>query len=266
MNVDISRILEEWPYEDGQVSARRILGQDGREKIQLRLDLGVLQMEIKGRPDGHRPHDAESLLAHYEKQLEAYRLEHGDEEGFELDAGACEQLRAEGTMYYHRYLAEFVLEDFAAVQRDTMRNLRLFDFCNLYAHDESDRFALEQYRPYVIMMYTRARARMALGKNQPKKALAALHKGLERIKQSYRRFGQEKAYASSGEAALLRAMAKEIQSQIPVSPADLIRRRLAAAVKDERYEEAARLRDELASLQRQEHEAGRAHPEQADTG
>jgi hypothetical protein len=256
MNLDISQILEQWPFENGQVSARRIVGRDGREKLQLRLDLGILQMETTGRPDGQRPFEYESLLEYHESQLDLFRNQHGADEGFELDSDACEQLRAEGTMYYHRYLAEFVLEDFEAVRRDTGRNLRLFDFCNLYAREEEDRFALEQYRPYVVMMHARARARIAMGKNQPKRALAALRQGLARIRDCYRRVGQEKAYAVSNEGAVLRAMAKEVQSQIPISPAERLRRQLARAVKDERYEEAARLRDELSQLQNQEHEAG----------
>ena len=44
MSFDISDILADWPYEPGQISARKITGDDGKEKIQLRLDLGLLQM------------------------------------------------------------------------------------------------------------------------------------------------------------------------------------------------------------------------------
>ena len=36
--------------------ARKIVGEDGKEKLQVRLDLGLLQMELNGRPDGERPH------------------------------------------------------------------------------------------------------------------------------------------------------------------------------------------------------------------
>lgn len=249
MAVDISKILEDWPYENGQVSARRISGVGGKEAIQLRLDLGILQMETTGRPDGTRPEGFESLLDYYEHELDSFRLKHGTEEGYTLDEEACEQLRAEGTMYYHRYLAEFVLEDYPAVQRDTLRNLRLFDFCRCYAADESDRYALEQYRPYVIMMMTRARARLALGQNKPKRALADIRRGLNMIRRFYRRFGQEKAFLASSEAGILRAMAKEVEGQIPVPPAEKIKRQLARAVKEERYEDAARLRDRLADIQ-----------------
>ena len=52
---DLSRLLREWDYDSNKLNVRRIIGEDGREKIQLRVDLGVLQMEVAGRPDGKRP-------------------------------------------------------------------------------------------------------------------------------------------------------------------------------------------------------------------
>ena len=152
MSLDISHILSQWPYKPGEVTARRIVGADGQEKIQLRLDLGLLQMEANGRPDGQRPRGHESLLAYHEYLLQKHIDKNGVNEGFSLDEADCETLRGEGVMYYHRYLAEFVLGDYERVDRDTMRNLRLMDFCRKYARDDSDKYILEQYRPYVIMM------------------------------------------------------------------------------------------------------------------
>ena len=38
------------------------------------------------------------------------------------------------------------------------RNLRVLDMCGEFATDDHDRFILEQYRPYIIMMNTRANA------------------------------------------------------------------------------------------------------------
>lgn len=248
MSLDLTRILNGWPFEQGQVTARRIRGDDGTEKLQLRLDLGLLQMEVQGRPDGARPFGQESLLTHYEQLLQQYQIEHGSDEGFRLDARACEQLRNEGVMYYHRYLAAFVLEDYPLVHRDTMRNLRLFDFFAAYAREESDRYAMEQYRPYVIMMSTRARSMIALGQNRPKAAMVIAQKGMEAIKNFYRRFGQDKVAAHSGEIAILKSLAREIESRIPLDPVKLLKRQLAKAIKDERYEDAANYRDQLSKL------------------
>jgi hypothetical protein len=195
------------------VSARRIRGADGKDKIQLRLDMGLLQMEVDGRPDGARPNGFESLLDYYEHQRRRQVRADGAE-SFELDEKACELLRAEGMMYYHRYLAQFVLEDYEAVERDTMRNLRVMDLCARYAKDPSDRFFLEQYRAYVLMMCARARARMAVRDKRPKAALAAVQRGMDAIQAYYKRMAQEEAIGSSTELAILRAMAHEIQARV----------------------------------------------------
>jgi len=245
MDLDITDILRDWPYEPGQMSVRKIRGLDGREKIQVRLDLGVLQMETTGRPDGLRPHGCDSLLEYQQRQRERHIAEVGSDEGFRLDTEACDQLRAEAVMYYHRYLAEFVLEDFPAVVRDTARNLGATDFLVSYAKDESDRFGFEQYRPYLIMMNTRARGQIALGDRQPQAALEAVREGIHSITQFYNRIGQEKLATSSGELAVLRSFAKEIQKQIPTDPLRQLKSQLRQAVQQERYEEAARLRDEI---------------------
>jgi len=251
MALDIGDILGDWPYQPGQVTAGKIRGSDGREKIQLRLDLGLLQMEAQGRPDGKRPHGFESLLEYYEQLRRKHIEQIGSDEGFELDEQACELLRSEGVMYYHRYLAAFVLEDYEAVECDSMRNLRLFDLCNNYARRESDRYALEQYRPYVIMMGARARARLALHHDRPKTALVAVRKAIKEIQDFYRRFGQDDAIETSAEISILHVMDTEIETRIPADPLKRLRDSLAKAVAEERYEDAAALRDRLSHKAKQ---------------
>ncbi|MDP7288205.1 MAG: UvrB/UvrC motif-containing protein [Phycisphaerae bacterium] len=246
MNLDIGDIMDDWPYRPGQITARRINGSDGVEKIQLRLDLGILQMNSKGRPDGQRPHDCESLLEYYQQELASIVADAGTDEGFTLDERACELLRSEAVLYYHRYLAEFVLEDYPAVARDTGRNLVLMDFCAKYAHDASDRYVLEQYRPYVVMMNTRAEAQILVCDQRPKAALGLIEEGVEKIKQFFEQFDHPDMADESTELVMLRALAGEIESGIPKDPLQELRDALDKAISDERYEEAADLRDRIA--------------------
>ena len=70
MSSDLTSILEDWPYEPGQINVRLIEGDQGDPKIQMRLDLGILQMEVSGRPDGQRPNGCESLLEYFESVLD----------------------------------------------------------------------------------------------------------------------------------------------------------------------------------------------------
>ncbi len=245
MKRDISEILKDWPYEPGSVSARRIMGADGTESIQLRLDLGLLQMEVVGRPDGERPYGCESVLDYYEKTIREFSDDAEGEKQPKLDGVACEEIRAEAVLYYHRYLAEFVLEDYEAVERDTVRNLQAMDMCLNYAADEGDRQAMEQYRPYVIMMCARARALVSFEQNRPKEALSAVRRGIEQIEAFHHSHGLDEAVDESGEIEVLGAMAREITARIPVGPIERLRRDLAKAVEEERYEEAAAIRDQL---------------------
>src|ERR1051325_8899611 len=46
MSLDLNTLLRDWPHEPGAIKVRKIVGLDGREKLHLRLDLGVLQMEV----------------------------------------------------------------------------------------------------------------------------------------------------------------------------------------------------------------------------
>src|SRR5579872_7081187 len=92
---DIGPILKGWDYEPGTLNVRKINGADGSPKLQMRLDLGLLQMEMTGRPDGARPHGCESLLDHYERKLRDHRSRTGTELGFHLNPEQCQSLREE---------------------------------------------------------------------------------------------------------------------------------------------------------------------------
>ena len=57
MRRDMDETIQGWPYEPepGEVLAREVRARDGRTVIQIRVELGVLQLEVGGRPDGTRP-------------------------------------------------------------------------------------------------------------------------------------------------------------------------------------------------------------------
>ncbi len=209
------------------------------------MDLGLLQMEIEGRPDGEKPYGCESVLAHVEKLLEEYRRRHGDDDGFAIDEKQCELIRAESLQYYYRYLSMFVLEEYGSVAADTARNIRVLDFCAQYAEEEPDRYIMEQYRPYILMMNTRASTRLLLGDNRPRAARRAVEDGLTQMRRCFDRFGQEDLYGSSSEVASLQSLLREVEGKIPPDPAQKLRQELSKAVEEERYEEAARLRDAI---------------------
>jgi hypothetical protein len=247
---DITPVLHDWEYEPGTINVRKVSGLDGKPKLQMRLDLGLLQMELTGRPDGQRPHGRESLLDYFEHQVSAHKRQHGTDAGFHLSAEQCQLLREEAVMYYHRYLGLFVLEEFAAVVRDTARNLRVLDLCGQYADDEQDRLVLEQYRPYLIMINARAQASLEMQNKQFSEATRTVEEALEEIRGFYERFGHEHAYSRSDEVRVLKRLSKEIRKKLPVDPIQRLHRRLDRAVREERYEDAAQLRDQIEARRR----------------
>lgn len=245
---DITPVLKGWDYEPGTINVRKISGADGSPKLQMRLDLGLLQMEVSGRPDGVRPHGHESLLEYFESLLRDHRKKHGSELGFQLDSQQCQQLREEAGLYYHRYLSLFVLEDFNGVVRDTSRNLRVLDLCGKYASEEQDRLILEQYRPYITMMNSRAAASLLFKEKKYNEALATIEEGLSNIREFFERFGQEEAYEQSNEVKVLKSFARDVRRKLPVDPMRKLQLQLEKAVKEEKYEQAAKLRDRINDL------------------
>jgi len=257
MNRDISSLLTDWPFVPGQINARMIEGDDGEPKVQVRLDLGIVQMFADGRPDGERPHGHPSLLEYYESQVEQADDPLAGEGGGEsaksdnkltLKPDDCRALREEAAQFYQRFLALLVLEDFERVVRDTTRNLRVLDFCQKHAQADEDKVVLEQFRPYINMMRARALASQALKDNEPKAAIHAIDEGLEALRLYFSDAGKPQAFDQSTEVEMLRGMRESLIPKLPVSQKSELKQRLAKALEQENYELAAILRDELKQL------------------
>ena len=230
---DISTILQEWPYIHGKLNVRLIEGADGRELLQLRIELGVVQMELRGRPDGVLQDGYPSLLALLE--------ERGTEGG--VDPDMCRRLREEGVQRSHRAAALFSLNRFEDVIRDCNRNLDVFDLCKYNASDEHDRNALEQFRPAVIALRTRASAEWAISLENTIDAMASIDEGLAILQELFGDDADE-----SNEVQLLRGMKEALVPRLPTSERADLKERLATAIMNENYELAAILRDEIRLL------------------
>ena len=225
MSADLTKLLEDWPYEPGKINVRLIEGDDGEQRIQLRLDLGIMQMHATGRPDGQRPGGYESLLEYHEARLDEHIAQSGSPAGFTLTEDECRELREEAVQYYHRYVCMMVLEDFEAVVRDATRNIRVLDLCSKHSQTESDRAILEQFRPYITMMRARALASQAIKDNEPKAALHALDEGLENLRQHFSAAGQMDTFDESSEVQMLRGMRDSLTPKLPVSEKAELKRR-----------------------------------------
>jgi hypothetical protein len=249
MNFDISPLLNEWEYQPGQIGVRQFKGKDGIQKIQLRVDLGILQMNLHGRPDGKTPYGYESLLEHFEARLAKHRKAHdGEDESFELSAEDCSRLQQEAIQYHHRYICLFQLQDYAGVVRDTRRNLKVFDLVENYASTEELAWSLQQFRPQVLMMLARAKGSMALDSGDYADAIDIVKNGLDQLREFYQSHAKPELVEQSGEIQSLDVWLKELQAKRPLSKREKLEFALTEAIRREDYEEAAKVRDSLRNL------------------
>ncbi len=238
--MDISKILDDWPFDPLTVSARLIEGDDGRKKVQMRVDMGLIQMEYDGRPDGTRPGGFDSYMHYYRSLAET-------DDNFVLDPRQSFNLRQEGMQYYHRYLSLHQLKDYLGVIRDTRHNLDILNVIGNYA-GAVENLNSQQHRPYVMMMNTSAKTMLKLEANDKVDALKILKAGVRQIKNVYENVLDDPQPELSPEIFQLRELQHRITDDgIPTElPAmEKLEIELQMALLSENYEKAASLRDQI---------------------
>lgn len=231
MERDLKSLLDEWPFDPERLDARLLPVDDDRVVLQVRVELGMLQMELEGRPDG-----GPDRLAEVEAAIAA-------DDSLRIDADLAAVLRQEAVQVHQRYVALLALEHYDAVVRDTARNLRVFDLCHDRATDPDDRTVLEQFRPQVIATRARAAALLALREERAGDARRALDEAVAEI-----RAALAEGMAEPPECAMLEGMRDVLQPKLPMSQRHELEERLRNALAAENYELAAILRDELRQL------------------
>lgn len=248
MSKDISKLLREWEPEDESKAVRLIIGVDGRKKIQRRIDLGILQMEVEGRPDGIRPHGFPSYYDYFKWQAEMQETDLPENE-YSLAKEQCELLQTEALLYYQRRLCFFELRDYAGAARDARRNLEVFEFVRKFAEDEEDKLAMDQYRAFVISHRVKAEVLDALESGRFDDALRYIDVGEKELRDFFMEYGREDLLESSDEMRYLRGLRGKVLELRPLSSTELLKRQLAEAIELEDYERAARIRDEIRRLE-----------------
>ncbi len=250
MNWDISHILNDWHFKPGEAMVRRFIGKDGVEKIQMRIDLGILQMNAAGRPDGKLPHGKPSYFKHLQDKLEHFEAENsGADNEFQLKSRECYKLQQEAIQYHHRYICYFQLEDYANVIRDTERNLEAISFAIQYAPSEENTWNLRQLTPQLLMMRTRATAAQCLTRNNHSQAIRNIKEGLDQLRAFYHSISRPELADNSSEAQALETWMEELKDQRPLSKRERLERELYKAIQQENFEKAAKVRDEIRNLE-----------------
>jgi hypothetical protein len=175
---DIDSLLKKWQFQPGEVNARLLRARDGREVLQMRVDMGVLQLETDLRPDGSRPHGAET--------------------------------------YYDYLVGEAIREGDAF--RDADHSLAFMDFVREHSPDEEWTLSHEQYRPFVLFHRVQAGALAALEGGGAEAAIREINGGLERFRDLFARYGAVEQFAEDELVRRLEEMREGVRRKYEVGP------------------------------------------------
>jgi len=238
---DIDDILSQWDYDDEQVVARIIRAEDGREVVQMRLDLGLLQMESDDRPDGRRPEGFVTYLDYLRDRYEVL-----DHEG-KLTGNECSELDRELLQFYHRRVCWLALREFGRAVRDAKHTLALMDFARVVSPSEEWDQSHERHRPLVLFHLAQAAALKYLASSGPEAAIARLDRGVEHIEKlaaiDRDAYDSDESRGCQDLVDRLEELRDAVREQYSVDRT--LEEKLDDAVATEDYEMAARLRDEL---------------------
>jgi UvrB/uvrC motif len=240
VNQDIDYVMEGWDYKPGMVQARLVQARGGRQVIQMRVDLGILQIETTAKPDGTRPHGQLTYLAYMQEQV---RVASRDGGSYLLSEEQCQEADQEFLQYYHRRICWLALRNYARAIADADHTLALMDFVK--EHSPSDEYlqAHEQYRGFVLFQRTQAAAALQVEKGSPENAVDDLRAGLEKLREFFAAFDMEEEMEEDGMVQHLRKVEQQLRQEYKIEAT--MQEQLEKAIADEDYEKAAQLRDAL---------------------
>jgi hypothetical protein len=237
---DIDAALQGWDFKAGVIQARLVQAADGRQVIQLRVDLGLLQIETSGRPDGARPHGHASYFDYLRQQA---RVAEAAGQAFVLSEEQCLEADREFVQFYHRRLCWLALRNYERAIADADHTLAFMDFVRDHSPAEEYTQAHEQYRGFVLFHRTQAATALAVEQNNPEAAIDAIHDGLKGLRAFFAAYDVEERMEEDGMVQQLREMEQSLRQTHGIE--ETLREQLDRAVANEDYETAARLRDAL---------------------
>lgn len=247
-NADITDLLRSWEF-DPDNPVRIIQADDGRDVLQIRQPMGVEQYELEGRPDGRRPEGRDCYVDFVLERLQNHVADQGSDDGFGISHEEFHLLQNEAVLYYYRYLVLFQIGDFQRTARDTEHNLKICELAEKYVEAEADKNEVLQYRPYILRMFAVARAMISLHQEQKSAARQILESAIREIETMPVIDTPAFQFERARSIKYLRSTLKQVQEQ-KSSPVERMRKELEAAVEEEDYEKAARLRDELRDMKK----------------
>jgi len=237
---DIDHILSHWSFDPLSVNVR-MLELSQRQVLQMRVDMGILQLEIEGRPDGGRPDGHSSYFEMLQKKAG------GTEPEFVLSEDECIEVDREFVQFYHRRVCWLQLKEFQRAVNDADHTLGLMDFCKEHSPDDQWTISHEQYRPFVLYHRTQAAALAKLELDVEDCAELAIEEvdlGLENLRQLFEDYEAEEQFEEDELIQRLVEFKTNLKEKYEIGKT--LQEQLTEAIANEEYERAAEIRDQIA--------------------
>jgi len=247
MTLDLSELTAGWACPAGETAARIVPGLDGNDVVQLRVDAGVLQMELDGRPDGLRYRGCSTVLEYIRRRLRR---------GQPPSARDWEELQRELNQFNYRRMAFTSLAEQVPIGANDevsagylRRAVRDIDHCLMIVrlldgHTDNGPGAGVTLLPTLIFNRSRMLARLLTMEGRHDEAVEEAEAGVTALRRALEEAGLEPEHCDQDPGiAYLEQLAKRIREQYGVKRT--LQERLADAIAAEDFETAAALRDQL---------------------
>ena len=247
MTLDLDELTMGWDCPPGELRARMVVGRDGQEVVQIRIDLGVMQMLPEGRPDGQRYHGLPSAYDFIQHELRVG--------GGELSGMDWRELQRELLQINYRRLAFATLADDALEENDSPATRR----CILGALMDIDgclvRLGLLEARgqeaggaatlePTLVFDRARLRSQLRVVEGQFEEAIEHAEAGAMALENLLTELGYDQDMRDDDPGVhYLRDLGRQLRLEYGI--AQTARERLEEALENEDFETAAEIRDAM---------------------
>ncbi len=247
--LDLDYIIVDWPHREDEVSARLVRGSDNVEFLQLRIEMGVMQMRVDGRPDGERYHGLPTAQAHIRHEL---KLAGGGVAAHDWQ----ELIREIGQFNYRRIAFGGAADGFLAAN-DAAEAVRMLsgaisdiDFClastEMLSDHRGEAVLLDDESLEPTLLFNRGRhaVQRLVAMNRNEAAIDAADDAIAALNDFLAARGVEADERESDPGIThLRVISQRLRSDLGITKT--LRERMDEAIAAEDFAEAARLRDEM---------------------
>lgn len=248
MTLDLAELTAGWDCPPGELRARVVVGRDGGELLQLRVDLGIMQMFPDGRPDGQRVHGLPSAREYIQRELRVHGRQLTEQDWQELERELLQ------TNYRRMALGAVVEEslrnnDGSAAQRYLRQALSDIETCLqdlklLVEHGDSAE-GHASLRPTLVFDHARLTTQLHIVEERFEDAVEQAEAGVVALEDLLIEMGcEEEQREEDAGLRYLRDLGVHLRREYGIT--QTLSEQLAEAVENEDFETAAQLRDELA--------------------